>query len=224
MAKLILSLNGIVQREYEINQERLLIGRKPDNDVQIDTLQVSGKHALIITMLQDSFLEDLGSTNGSYVNGKLVSKYALKDCDVIMIGRHELKYINKNATSADDVFEKTMSINPGLAQAAVYSAKKSADVGMSLCHLSILNGPNAGKEMELNKALTTLGKKDLQVAEIARRPEGYFLTQIEGDALLLVNNEEISAKTYKLKDSDLIELAGIKMQFISIYNDSTTMA
>ena len=224
MAKLILSLNGIVQREYEINQERLFIGRKPDNDVQIDTLQVSGKHALIITMLQDSFLEDLGSTNGSYVNGKLVSKYALKDCDVIMIGRHELKYINKNATSADDVFEKTMSINPGLAQAAVYSAKKSADVGMSLCHLSILNGPNAGKEMELNKALTTLGKKDLQVAEIARRPEGYFLTQIEGDALLLVNNEEISAKTYKLKDSDLIELAGIKMQFISIYNDSTTMA
>ncbi len=224
MAKLILSLNGIVQREYEINQERLLIGRKPDNDVQIDTLQVSGKHALIITMLQDSFLEDLGSTNGSYVNGKLVSKYALKDCDVIMIGRHELKYINKNATSADDVFEKTMSINPGLAQAAVYSAKKSADVGMSLCHLSILNGPNAGKEMELNKALTTLGKKDLQVAEIARRPEGYFLTQIEGDALLLVNNEEISAKTYKLKDSDLIELAGIKMQFISIYIDSTTMA
>ena len=224
MAKLVLSLNGIVQREYEINQERLVIGRKPDNDIQIDSLQVSGKHALLITMLQDSFLKDLGSTNGSYVNGKLVSKCALKDCDVIMIGRHELKYINKNATSDDDVFEKTMSVNPNLVRAAVYSANKPADVGTPLCHLSILNGPNAGKEVELNKASTTLGKQGSQVAEVARRPEGYFLTQIEGDIPLLVNNEGISTKTYKLKDSDLIELAGIKMQFITIYNDNRTLA
>ena len=108
MAKLVLSLNSIIQREYEINQERLVIGRKPDVDIQIDSLQVSGKHALIITMLNDSFLEDLGSTNGSYVNGKLTNKHALKNCDVITIGRHEITYINEHATSDDDIFEKTI--------------------------------------------------------------------------------------------------------------------
>jgi predicted component of type VI protein secretion system len=216
MAKLVLSLNSIIQREYEINQERLVIGRKPDVDIQIDSLQVSGKHALIITMLNDSFLEDLGSTNGSYVNGKLTNKHALKNCDVITIGRHEITYINEHATSDDDIFEKTISIKSDLTSAVVASATTSIDVGMPLCCLSILNGPNAGKEMDLSKALITLGKKGLQVAEIACRPEGYFLTQTEGDNVLLVNSEEIDAKEYKLKDSDLIELAGIKMQFLQI--------
>ena len=85
MAKLVLSMNGVVQGEYELNQERLTIGRKPDNDIPIDNLAVSGKHALVITILDDSFLEDLGSTNGSYVNGKLVKKHALKDGDVILV-------------------------------------------------------------------------------------------------------------------------------------------
>src|SRR3990170_5185657 len=98
MAKLVLSMNGVVQGEFELNQERLTVGRKPDNDIQIDNLAVSGKHALIITILDDSFLEDLGSTNGTYVNGKLVKKHALKNGDVRSIGKHELKYINEHAT------------------------------------------------------------------------------------------------------------------------------
>lgn len=78
MAKLVLSLNGAVQGEYQLNQERITIGRKPDNEIQIDNLAVSGKHALVIAILDDSFLEDLGSTNGTYVNGKLIKKHALK--------------------------------------------------------------------------------------------------------------------------------------------------
>ena len=123
MAKLVLSMNGVVQGEYELNQERLTIGRKPDNDIPIDNLAVSGKHALVITILDDSFLEDLGSTNGSYVNGKLVKKHALKDGDVIAIGKHELKYVNEHATADDDDFEKTMIIKPGSASAAVAAAQ-----------------------------------------------------------------------------------------------------
>lgn len=232
MAKLVPSMNGVVQGEYELNQERLTIGRKPDNDIPIDNLAVSGKHALVITILDDSFLEDLGSTNGSYVNGKLVKKHALKDGDVIAIGKHELKYVNELATADDDDFEKTMIIRPGSASAAVAAAQAAekavqsaepaaapaaaapaAGGGMPLGRLTVLNGPIAGKELELTKALITLGKPGTQVAVISRRPQGYFLTHIEGSGFPVVNGEEIGAKAYQLKDSDLIELAGIKMEF-----------
>lgn len=229
-------MNGVVQGEYELNQERLTIGRKPDNDIQIDNLAVSGKHALVITILDDSFLEDLGSTNGSYVNGKLVKKHALKDGDVIAIGKHELKYVNELATADDDEFEKTMIIKPGSASAAVAAAQAAekavasaapaaapaaaapaASGGMPLGRLTVLNGPIAGKELELTKALITLGKPGTQVAVISRRPQGYFLTHIESDGdgkrYPVVNGEAIGAKAYQLKDSDLIELAGIKMEF-----------
>jgi pSer/pThr/pTyr-binding forkhead associated (FHA) protein len=224
-------MNGVVQGEYELNQERLTIGRKPDNDIPIDNLAVSGKHALVITILDDSFLEDLGSTHGSYVNGKLVKKHALKDGDVIAIGKHELKYVNEHATADDDDFEKTMIIRPGSASAAVAAAQAAekavqsaapasavpAGGGMPLARLTVLNGPIAGKELELTKALITLGKPGTQVAVISRRPQGYFLTHIESDGdgkrYPVVNGEAIGAKAYQLKDSDLIELAGIKMEF-----------
>lgn len=230
MAKLVLSLNGAVQGEFELDQERFTIGRKPESDIQIDNLAVSGKHSMIITILDDSFLEDLGSTNGTYVNGKLVKKHALKDGDVIAIGKHELKYANENAS--DDEFEKTMIIKPGSAIAAVAAAKAAANAGaapvpmpkamasatsgggMPLGRLTVLNGPIAGKELELTKALITLGKPGTQVAVISRRPQGYFLTHIESNGSFpAVNGVEIGAKAYQLKNSDLIELAGIKMEF-----------
>ena len=243
MAKLVLSLNGVTQGEYQLDKERITIGRKPDNDIPIDNLAVSGKHALIITILDDSFLEDLGSTNGSYVNGKLVKKHALKNGDVVAIGKHELKYINEHATADDDEFEKTMIIKPGSASAAVAAAKAAEKAGaaaapaprpgmgggasggsaitpgagMPLGRLTVLNGPIAGKELELTKALVTLGKPGTQVAVISRRPQGYFLTHIESDGdgkrYPIVNGEPIGPKAYQLKNSDLIELAGIKMEF-----------
>ena len=234
MAKLVLSLNGVVQREYQLDKERLSIGRKANNDIPIDSLAVSGKHALVITILDDSFLEDLGSTNGSYVNGKLIKKHALKDGDVIAIGKHEMKYVNELATADDDEFEKTMIIKPGSASAAVAAAQAAEKAvasavpaaaappsggGMPLGRLAVLNGPIAGKELELTKALITLGKPGTQVAVISRRPQGYFLTHIESDGdgkrYPMVNGEPIGPKAYQLKDSDLIELAGINMEFSS---------
>jgi pSer/pThr/pTyr-binding forkhead associated (FHA) protein len=235
MAKLVLSMNGMVQGEFELDQERLTIGRKPDNDIPIDNLAVSGKHALIITILDDSFLEDLGSTNGTYINGKLVKKHALKNGDIVAIGKHELKYINEHASVDDDEFEKTMIIKPGSASAAVAAAQAAEKAGvaaapptptaatpavsggMPLGRLTVLNGPIAGKELELTKALITLGKPGTQVAVISRRPQGYFLTHIESDGdgkrYPVVNGEPIGPKAYQLKDSDLIELAGIRMEF-----------
>ncbi len=231
MAKLVLSLSGVVQGEYELNKERLTIGRKAENDIPIDNLAVSGKHALVLTILDDSFLEDLGSTNGTYVNGKLVKKHALKDGDVVAIGKHELKYVNENAGAEDDDeeddFEKTMIIRPSSASAAVAAAKAAekagaapppaAASGMPLGRLTVLNGPIAGKELELTKALITLGKPGTQVAVISRRPQGYFLTHVESDGdgkrYPTVNGEAIGPKAHLLKEGSLIELAGVKMEF-----------
>ena len=236
MGKLVLSLNGAVQGEFQLKKERMTIGRKPDNDIQIDNLAVSGKHALVITILDDSFLEDLGSTNGTYVNGKLIKKHALRDGDVVGIGKHELKYINEHATADDEEFEKTMIIRPGSASAAVAAAKAgvesnssapavphpapSAPVvppGLPLGRIQVLNGPIAGKQLELTKALITLGKPGVQVAVISRRPQGYFLTHIEGDGksmnFPIVNGNAIGAQAYAIKNGDVIELAGIKMEF-----------
>jgi pSer/pThr/pTyr-binding forkhead associated (FHA) protein len=244
MAKLVLSMNGAVQGEFQLGKERISIGRKPDNDIQIDNLAVSGKHALIITILDDSFLEDLGSTNGTYVNGKLVKKHALRNGDVIGLGKHELKYINEHATADDEEFEKTMIIRPGSASAAVEAAKAvekaaarapvagmdhgaaapqgapstpAAGSGMPLAKLHVLNGPIAGKELELTKALITLGKPGTQVAVISRRPQGYFLTHIEGDGkndnFPIVNSTPIGPQAYAIKNGDIIELASIKMEF-----------
>lgn len=240
MAKLVLSMNGAVLGEFPLDKERISIGRKPDNDIQIDNLAVSGKHALIITILDDSFLEDLGSTNGTYVNGKLVKKHALRNGDVIGLGKHELKYVNEHATADDEEFEKTMIIRPGSASAAVAAAKAAehaepppqpiaaaahaaaphrvpAGGGMPLGKLQVLNGPIAGKELELTKALITLGKPGTQVAVISRRPQGYFLTHIEGDGkndnYPVVNNRAIGPQAYAIQNGDIIELAGIKMEF-----------
>lgn len=246
MAKLVLSLNGVVQREFVLNKERMTVGRKPDNDIQIDNLAVSGKHALIITILDDSFLEDLGSTNGTYVNGKLIKKHALRNGDVVGVGKHELKYVNEHATADDEEFEKTMIIRPGSASAAVAAARaaeqlehpqppaqptpiptpavpvmqeppRPATTALPLGKLSVLNGPIAGKQLQLSKALITLGKPGVQVAVISRRPQGYFLTHIEGDGTNanypIVNGTAIGPQAYSMRTGDIIELAGIKMEF-----------
>ena len=196
---------------------------------------MSGQHAAIITILNDSFLEDLDSTNGTFVNGKLIKKHALKNGDVVSIGKHELKYINEEA-SADDDFEKTMIIRPGMASHAAAQAKaeeappaapgpggnaapapaavaaEAAPAEMPLGKIQVLSGPGAGKELELKKALITLGRPGVQVAVITRRPQGYFITHVEGSHPV-VNGDSIGSQAHPLRDHDVVELAGVKMEF-----------
>ena len=113
MARLILSLDGQTLAEYNMTKERYTVGRLPDNDIRIDNAAVSGHHSLIINILNDSFLEDLNSTNGTYVNGKLIKKHALQHGDVITVGHHQLRYVDDQAQQApEDEFEKTMVIQP----------------------------------------------------------------------------------------------------------------
>ena len=113
MARLMLSLDGQVLAEYNMNKERYTIGRLPDNDIRIDNPAVSGHHSLIINILNDSFLEDLNSTNGTYVNGKLIKKHAMQHGDVITVGHHQLRFVDSQDGEAEqDEFEKTMVITP----------------------------------------------------------------------------------------------------------------
>jgi predicted component of type VI protein secretion system len=243
MARLILSLDGKVTAEYNMTKERYTLGRLPDNDVRVDNPAVSGHHALIINILNDSFLEDLNSTNGTYVNGKLIKKHALQHGDVITIGHHHLRFVDTQIESASaDEFEKTMVIGPGqiseerlraAAAAAPVPAPAPAATGVSasriapragataseplpVARLQVLSGQFAGRELELTKALTTLGRPGMQVAAIVRRADGYSLVHVEsaraGD-FPLVNGEPAGPQARRLSDNDVITLAGVKMGF-----------
>jgi pSer/pThr/pTyr-binding forkhead associated (FHA) protein len=245
MAKLILSMDGLVLKEITLTKERTTIGRKPHNDIQIDNLAVSGEHAVIVTILQDSFLEDLGSTNGTIVNGQSIKKHFLQNNDVIELGKYKLKYLNEAPaaqTKAAD-FEKTMVLRPGAMKpqpptpapaAAAAPAKSFGDTAVNPAAaaapapaaapasaqapqrtgaLQLLSGASAGKELELTKPLTTLGKPGVQVAVITRRPQGYFITHVEGASFPVVNGKALDAQAHALQDHDVIELAGVKMEF-----------
>ena len=279
MAKLILSLEGSMIREVPLDKERIMIGRKPSNEIQIENLAVSGEHACIVTILNDSFLEDMGSTNGTLVNGNPIKKHILQNNDVIEIGKYKLKYVAETpAGHAGEDFEKTMILRapPKAAAAAPAPAKpanepapppkpstppptprsmppaakpaapaatalapsvappaaptpaptpapvavapaavapaKPADA-QPLAAVQILTGPSAGKELDLVKNLTTLGKPGLQVAVITRRPQGYFITHVEGAKFPVINGKMIDAQAQPLQDHDVIELAGVKMEF-----------
>ncbi len=230
MARLILSLDGQVLAEYNMNKERYTVGRLPDNDIRIDNPAVSGHHSLIINILNDSFLEDLNSTNGTYVNGKLIKKHALQHGDVITVGHHQLRFVDSQSGDTEpDEFERTMVITPGTAMAAQAAQRASeagvrraaadaapAPVALMKAKLQVLSGAFAGRELELNKALTTLGRPGVQVAAITRRADGYFIVHVDGGAdgkLPLVNGVAIGQQARRLEDNDVIQLAGVKMGF-----------
>jgi hypothetical protein len=306
-AKLILSLDGMVIREYPLTKERTTLGRKAHNDIVIDNLAISGEHAMIMTILNDSFLEDLGSTNGTLVNGQPIKKHFLQNNDVVELGKYKLKYVSDATQAAAAAppadFEKTMVLRtpPGGAPAARPEAGKPdagkpdapkpepavaknfgdtvvnpemmqsnvttggsgslreaarqavaagataatpvpaaaapaaaapaasalaaatsqpaaasagpAPAGGAQGTIQILSGPSAGKELPLSKPLTTLGKPGVQVAVIAKRPQGYFITHVEGASFPVVNGKQLDAQAHALNDHDVIELAGVKMEF-----------
>jgi pSer/pThr/pTyr-binding forkhead associated (FHA) protein len=233
MAKLVLSFNGETVNEYDLDKEIITIGRKPDNDIHIDNLAVSGNHAKVLTILNDSFIEDLNSTNGTYINGEKIAKHALKNGESIVIGKHELKYVNESAAADEGEFEKTMIIRPDAAGmpeteeadknieksigkiAADLASAGSTTTGPGAAKLQLVSGANAGKELQLTKILTTLGKPGVQVAAITRRPTGYFLIIVDAgpdNKMPLVNDTPIE-KQQALSDGDVIEVAGVRMSF-----------
>ena len=239
MARLVLSLDGQVLAEYNMSKERYTVGRLPDNDIRIDNPAVSGHHALVINILNDSFLEDLNSTNGTYVNGKIIKKHALQHGDVITVGHHALRFVDSETEDEQDEFDKTMVISsrdaaqlvagaqkvaapaanghpPAAATMSTSGAPAFANGVLPRAKLQVLSGQFAGRELDLVKTLTTLGRPGVQVAAITRRADGFYIVHVESgraDDFPMVNGAPIGPQARRLHDNDVVQLAGVKMGF-----------
>lgn len=221
MGKLVVSLDGVVIKEVQITKDKTTLGRRPYNDIVIDNLAVSGEHAVLQMVGADVFIEDLNSTNGTYINGKAVKKQLLSHNDTVEIGKYKIKFLVEDGTD----YEKTMIMKPGATHAPGsapgYASSGFGNSGFGSLGTSttpgsirVLNGAAAGREVALTKVVTTVGKPGVQVASITKRPGGYVLAHVEGALQPTVNGNPVVGETVHLKNGDVIELAGTQMQFI----------
>ena len=185
MAMITLSLDGKVLQEMALAKERITIGRAPHNDLVIDFPGVSAEHAVIATVGNDNVLEDLNSTNGTQINGQPIRKHFLQDDDVIEIAGYRIRYQE----------------NP-LHQAVVSTAR-----------ITVLSGYGAGRNVDLTKALTTMGLPSVQVVVITRRVQGYYLMYVEGSMPPCVNGSTVETDAYEMVHGDMVEIAGARMRF-----------
>ena len=226
MGKLVVSLDGVVIKEVQITKDKTTLGRRPYNDIVIDNLAVSGEHAVLQMVGADVFIEDLNSTNGTYINGKAIKKQLLSHNDTVEIGKYKIKYLVDESND----YEKTMIMRPGAAQpgSAAPSPMQSGAVHSGFgslgapnatpippASIKVLNGAAAGREVVLTKVVTTVGKPGVQVASITKRPNGYAFAHVEGATRPSINGVPIVGDSVPLRNGDVIELAGTQMQFIS---------
>ena len=216
MGKLVVSLDNVVIKEFQITKERTTLGRRPYNDIVIDNLAVSGEHAVLTAAASDVFIEDLNSTNGTYINGKAVKKQLLSNNDVVEVGKYRIKFL---ADESED-YEKTMILRPGafgrtpgtIGAAPLGGPAAVGSTGPA--SIKVLNGGAAGREVLLTKVVTTVGKPGVQVASVTKRPGGYVLSHVEGARRPTVNGELVGEDSVALKHGDIIDLAGTQMQFV----------
>lgn len=205
MAKIIVTLNGLIQQEMALLKSRVSIGRRPDNELVLAHPTISGKHAAIDTGTVGVFILDLGSTNGTQVNGQPVTRHLLQQDDVIEIGKYKLQYQVGTARIAE-------SIKP--AATPVPAAKIQASALPVMAKIKVLNGSNAGKELLLNKEVTTLGRQGALVVSVTRQLEQYLIAHVEGNVFAKINDVTMSAIPLQLMDGDVIDLSGTKMLFL----------
>ena len=226
MPKMIVSIDGVVIKEVQLTKDRTTLGRRPYNDIVIDNLAVSGEHAVLQMVGADVFIEDLNSTNGTYINGKAVKKQLLTHNDTVEIGKYKIKYLVEEGND----YEKTMIMKPGsqtpASSSTGYAPTSTGSFGNSgfggvassvvPASIRVLNGAAAGREVNLTKVVTTVGKPGVQVASITKRPGGYVFAHVEGAARPTVNGHPLTGETVQLKNGDVIELAGTQMQFVQL--------
>ncbi len=206
MPKLIVSIDGVVVKEVQVTKDRTTLGRRPYNDIVIDNLAVSGEHAVLQMAGADVHIEDLASTNGTYVNGKAVKKQQLAHNDTIEVGKHKIKFLHEPTGAG---FEKTMVIRSPAASAA-----QAEPVGKAA--IKVMSGAAVGREVTLVKVVTTIGKPGVAVASITRRPHGYAVAVVEGSNRPTLNDQPLGNEPEMLKHGDILELAGTRMQFVML--------
>jgi hypothetical protein len=196
VAKLIISRDGAVLQTVQLTKERMTIGRHRHSDIVLTHPTASGEHAVIVTILDDSFLEDLNSTNGTFVNEHRIGKHFLQNKDVISVSKFRLEFV------ADGLRPFSVTAGPPV-----------------VAHITVLNGANAGRELILNKPVTTLGRPGVQVVVITRSPEGYTIEHVEGEQAPLVNGLPLGKLPQGLAHGDVINLTGTQMAF-NVLTDS----
>ena len=207
MPKLILTIDGVVVKEAQLTKDRSTMGRRPYNDIVVDHLAVSGEHAVIQVTGEEAVLEDLGSTNGTFVNGRAVRKHTLADGDVIEIGRYKIKYQLGNGAGGDSQPIVIGSLDSALADVPPDAVPTGARV-------RVLTGAAAGSEMPLVKSVTTIGKRGYAVAEIRRTPHGYELAHGEGALVPSVNGVSVDGGPIGLKNRDQITIGSVRLEYI----------
>ncbi len=210
MPKMIVSIDGVVIKEVQLTKDRTTLGRRPYNDIVIDNLAVSGEHAVMQMSGMDVFLEDLNSTNGTYVNGKAIKKQQLQSGDTVEIGKYKIKFVHEGANESH---EKTMVINAG---AVVAAAEPTVTMAVANAAIKVMSGTAAGREVPLVKVVTTIGKPGVAVAAITRRPHGFVVAMVEGVQKPTINGNPIGTDAVNLRNGDMLELAGTKMQFVQL--------
>ena len=204
MPKMIVSIDGVVIKEVQLSKDRTSLGRRPYNDIVIDNLAVSGEHAVLQMSGTDVYVEDLNSTNGTYVNGKAVKKQLLQHADVVEIGKYKISFVAENIATAE---KPAVIVTPA-------AVTVSAVLPVSAAAVRVISGAAAGREVALVKVVTTIGKPGVAVAAITRRPQGFVVTHVDGAEKPMLNGMPIGAEPVALKNGDLLELAGTQMQFV----------
>ncbi|SFC29236.1 FHA domain-containing protein [Polaromonas sp. OV174] len=204
MPKMIVSIDEVVIKEVQLTKDRTSLGRRPYNDIVIDNLAVSGEHAVLRMSGGEVHIEDLNSTNGTYVNGKAVKKQLLRDGDVVEIGKYKIQYANE--VEQPDV-SRLASAGAPLAAAAAGAAGAS---------IRVMSGSATGREVALVKVVTTIGKPGVAVAAITKRPQSFVIAHVEGTSQPTLNGMAVGTEPALLKNGDLIELAGTQMQFVQL--------
>jgi pSer/pThr/pTyr-binding forkhead associated (FHA) protein len=225
---MIVSIDGVVIKEVQLTKDRTTLGRRPYNDIVIDNLAVSGEHAVLAMTGNEVYLEDLNSTNGTYINGKAVKKQLLQNNDTVEIGKYKIKFMQEQA---GPTYEKTMILKPGAvlppvkppaqpaaggapAAATATADAQAADLGHLNASIKVLSGAAAGRQVPLVKVVTTIGKPGVAVAAITKRPHGFVVAHVEGSNKPTLNGSALGQEPVTLKNGDLLELAGTQMQFV----------
>ncbi len=215
MPKLIVSIDGVVIKEVTLAKDRTTLGRRPYNDIVIDNLAISGEHAVLHMIGNDVYLEDLNSTNGTYVNARAIKKQALEHNDVVEVGKYKIRYL-AGYTGAADAAAPARSVIASPPPPLPLSSDPTVPVplgGMSaIAVIRVLSGTGAGREVPLQKVVTTIGKPGVAVAAVTRRLHGYVVAPIDGGTTL--NGEPLGKEPVALQDGDMLELAGTRMQFV----------
>ncbi|MFZ6750016.1 FHA domain-containing protein [Undibacterium sp. Ren11W] len=203
MAKIIVTLNGLEKYDVNLLKPRFSIGRRPENDLVLDQATISGHHAAIDRTSIGIFVLDLGSTNGTLVNGQPITKHLLQHEDVIEVGKYRLKFQHGQNNSYEP-------------QAALSSVPlpvgEAPQLPKLVAKVKVLNGANAGRELLLDKAVTSLGRAGVLVVTISKQHQQYIATRLEGVAVT-VNSHPLESAPLVLRDGDELDLAGTKMKF-----------